>query len=104
MGLTSAGLLGGARRCPLCGHDFPSRVLTEERLDEEVVSEFTFSSRKEPDSLRYRMVVCSNCDLAYANPVLDIAWLRRNYVNASFKSSEESKQAANDHSRLLDHV
>lgn len=54
--------------------------------------------------MRHRMVVCSHCDLAYANPVPDIAWLQRNYVSAWFEASEESKWAAKNHSRLLDRV
>ena len=79
-----------------------ARVLINERIDGDAVNEFTFSSRKSPDSMNYKMVVCSTCDLAYANPSPDIDWLRRNYVAASFDTGEESKLAAVNHSRLLD--
>ena len=79
-------------------------VLTEQRLDESAINELTFSSRKTPDSMHYRMVICANCDLAYANPAPDIGWLRKNYIKASYETAEESNLAAANHSRLLDRV
>ena len=98
------GLQLDSRTCPLCGYDGSTKVLTEQQLDEAAVSRYTFSARKEPDSMRYKMVICSHCDLAYANPIPDMRWLSDNYVNAGFDAGEESKWAANNHSRLLDKV
>jgi 2-polyprenyl-3-methyl-5-hydroxy-6-metoxy-1,4-benzoquinol methylase len=97
-------ILEDERGCPLCDDFSPSRVLTQESLDLDTINEFTFSSRKKPDNMRYKMVVCLNCDLAYAKRVPTFEWLRSNYVNASFDTGLESRHAAVNHASILDRI
>ena len=89
------------RSCPLCGTSELGKEIVGLSFDEKVIGRETFSSRKNPDKLHHRMVVCPSCDLAYANPVLDSQWIREQYVGASFLTPIESSHAARNHERLL---
>jgi len=61
----------------------------------------SFASRKVPEGMHYKMVVCELCDVAYANPAPDIQWLHDQYVNADFDTVSESRDAAQTHGRLI---
>ena len=89
------------RSCPLCGTSELGKEIVGLSFDEKVIGRETFSSRKNPDKLHHRMVVCPSCDLAYANPVLDSQWIREQYVGASFLTPIESSYAARNHERIL---
>ena len=91
------------RECPLCQSD-DYVVLMGEEFDVSKVDKFSFSSRKTPEFMHHKMVVCGKCDLAYANPIPDVEWVRSNYVKAQFDTAYESTHAADNHCRLLDKV
>jgi 2-polyprenyl-3-methyl-5-hydroxy-6-metoxy-1,4-benzoquinol methylase len=88
----------------LCDHTDSAKILVKEYLDETRVNQFSFSSRKEPELMNYRMLICPNCDVAYANPLPNMDWLKHNYVEALFCARVESKFAAENHARLLDRI
>ena len=91
------------RECPLCQSD-DFVVLMDEEFDLSKVDEYSFSSRKTPEFMHHKMVVCGECDLAYANPVPNLEWVQTNYIKAHFDTAHESAHAADNHSRLLDKV
>jgi SAM-dependent methyltransferase len=51
--------------------------------------------------MHFRMARCPTCDLVYANPAPDIAWLRARYREAGFDAAEESRYAARTYAREL---
>ncbi len=82
------------RSCPTCGSDDESTVFAEQRLELGDLDESAFASRKRPEHMRLRLVLCPVCDLVYASPVPAAEALAHAYEQASFDSAEEAKYAA----------
>jgi SAM-dependent methyltransferase len=102
----TAGPLGEltARGCPICGCADDSHVFAAERLDFDALGEHAFASRKRPEHMRLRLVVCPVCDLAYASPVPAPEALARAYDEAAFDSAEEARYAAATYAEALSEV
>jgi len=90
-----------SRVCPICGSNDQSRVFAEERFDADQWDQFAFASRKLPEYMHYRMIVCPNCDLLYANPVPPLGVLVGGYQSAGYDSGPEAEHAARTYGRLL---
>mgnify|MGYP001465757809 CR=1 FL=1 len=80
-----------SRTCPLCGSTEVQKELVKPSFEESRIGRHTFSSRKEPDSLTNRMIICAVCDLAYADPIPQISWIRDQYIHSAFHSLTESQ-------------
>ena len=89
------------RVCPLCGSSRITSVLIDEDIQMAALTGLSFASRKAPEGMHYRMAICGSCDVAYANPAPDIGWLHDQYVNADFEAVSESRDAAQNHGRLI---
>ncbi|MGI8426483.1 MAG: class I SAM-dependent methyltransferase [Actinomycetota bacterium] len=90
-----------ARPCPLCGSEDDSAVLADQMLDTDRLDQFAFSSRKLPEYMHYRLVVCPVCELVYANPAPAPEALAVGYREAAYDSSEEARYAAATYGRLV---
>ncbi len=91
-----------ARSCPACGSHDESHVLAEASFDEAALNAFAFASRKIPEYMHYRLVVCPSCDLAYANPCPSSDSLGDAYEEAAFDSGNEARFAARTYGAALD--
>lgn len=56
--------------CAICETD-KATVLYPENFDIKRIDEKTFSARRLPDRVHYRMVTCSTCGLVYSDPILE---------------------------------
>jgi hypothetical protein len=72
------------RPCPVCGSGDESRVFAEARYDLAKLDRHAFASRKVPEYMHYRLVLCPTCDLVYASPVPSAEGLARAYDEAAF--------------------
>lgn len=89
------------RPCPVCGSDEEKSILAESNFDINSLNSFSFASRKKPEYMHYRLVICNVCDLLYATPVPDSKWLNDGYTEAQYDSQEESQFASITYSRQL---
>ena len=92
------------RTCPVCGSGDESRVFAEARYDLTKLGRHAFASRKLPEYMHYRLVLCPTCDLVYASPVPSAEGLARAYDEAAFDSGEEAGCAARTYGRLLGRI
>lgn len=90
------------RSCPLCGSSEVSKVLVESNFDPSRMNNYSFSSRKRPEFMHFRMVVCSGCSLCYASPIPEFSWFHDNYVQADFDAAGESGYAARSYADWLE--
>lgn len=90
-----------ARPCPVCGSTDDSRVFAEADFDVEKLDSFAFASRKLPEYMHYRLLVCPTCGLLYANPVPTLETLAMAYEEAAFDSGEEAQYAARTYGGFL---
>jgi SAM-dependent methyltransferase len=94
------GLRFEARACPSCGTT-DSVVVRPANLDTQIFGEFTFSSRKQPDGMHYRLLLCPECELLYASPAPSEEALHGAYREASYDSGEEARFASLTYAALL---
>ncbi len=92
------------RKCPVCGSTDEDRVVVDRIYDESELTPDSFSARKTPDALRFRMVVCRDCDLLYATPVPEQDWYASGYEAAAFTASAEAEDASHSYAELLTEI
>jgi SAM-dependent methyltransferase len=90
-----------SRACPLCGHGDRSRVFVEAAYDPGRMGQFAFASRKLPEYMHYRLLVCAECDLLYASPAPAPETLDEAYRTAAYDSAAESACAARTYAGLV---
>lgn len=91
------------RRCPLCGSE-GAEVIAELNVDATRLDEFAFASRKRPEYMHHRLVLCAQCDLVFASPAPTPYSLERAYRDAAYDSGEESKFASLTYAAQLDRL
>ena len=89
------------RPCPVCDSDEEKSIFAESNFDINSLNSFSFASRKKPEYMHYRLVICNVCDLLYATPVPDSKWLHDSYAGAQYDSQEEAQFASRTYSRQL---
>jgi SAM-dependent methyltransferase len=83
-----------ARACPVCQSSDGARVLAEANVDEKHLDAYAFASRKMPEYMHHRLIVCPACDLVYASPIPRAGALSAAYREAAFDSGEEARFAS----------
>ncbi len=89
------------RLCPLCGNSESATLFAEANIDPRRLGEFSFASRKSPEYMHLRLLLCSACDLVFASSIPDTSELHVAYESAAFDSSLEAEAAAATYARLL---
>lgn len=92
-----------ARACPVCHAPFEAtgRVVAEGAMDSAALGTFAFASRKLPEYMRYRQVLCRACDLQYASPAPRADAIGAAYTDADFDSGIEAAFAAKTYGSQL---
>jgi SAM-dependent methyltransferase len=81
------------RNCPVCDSD-SGQLFADARLDPSRIGEFAYASRKLPEYMHHRLMICPHCDVIYASPVPDASELESAYEAASYDSQREAAFAA----------
>jgi SAM-dependent methyltransferase len=90
-----------ARSCPICDKIDESFLRFESTLDPARLDEFAFASRKIPEYMHHRLMICRRCDLLYASPIPSANHLAEEYQAAAFDSGEEARHAARTYGQSL---
>lgn len=90
-----------ARPCPICGSTDETQVFAEATFDPTKLDDFAFASRKMPEYMHHRLIVCTPCDLLYASPIPTVSDLTEAYGKAAFDSRDEARCAARTYAGLL---
>ncbi len=94
-----------ARSCPVCLADSSgAKLVLDTNIDRNKISEFSFSSRKEPEFMCHRLVLCQDCGLVYADQPPSETELAAAYHAASYDSSEEADDAAASYIKAISPV
>jgi SAM-dependent methyltransferase len=78
-----------ATRCAICGTEGNADERWPSTLTDETFTARTFSARRQPDNVHYRIVVCRDCRLVRSDPVLDSAALAALYRASGFDYGSE---------------
>lgn len=90
-----------ARECPLCGSGSRSVPVAPAKIDVDRLDDFAFASRKRPEYMHHRLMLCQACDLVYASPAPTTTDLDRAYAGADYDSGEESAHASRTYGAAL---
>ena len=89
------------RPCPLCASSEHSHEVAQEAYDPEKLGQYAFASRKTPEYMHYRLLLCTQCDLLYASPVPERQSLTEEYRTAAYDSGVEARYAARTYAGIL---
>lgn len=78
--------------CPLCNSKDNYKVIYKANFSESDINEKTFSARRFPDRIHYRIVQCANDGLVRSNPVMDEKKLTTLYQKSDFTYTSELSQ------------
>jgi SAM-dependent methyltransferase len=82
------------RPCPICKTSEHAVVFRESTYDESRWTQASFSSRKLPEYMHFRLLTCGTCGLTYGSPVASEETASQAYRGASFEAGAESADAA----------
>jgi SAM-dependent methyltransferase len=80
----------------MAGGEVIPQNLQPARLDR-----FSFSSRKVPEYMHWRLVTCPTCDTVYANPAPRESELEEAYTRTAYDSGDAARHAAATYASLL---
>lgn len=78
-----------ATRCPICGTANHATELYPAKLTDAAFAPATFSARRLPDRVHYRIVRCTGCGLVRSDPVADPRLQDELYRKSSFDYAEQ---------------
>ena len=93
-----------SRPCPVCESTDTSNIFAEADFDLQKLGEFAFASRKIPEYMHYRQILCPVCNLLYASPIPESNTLAIAYHEAAFDSSEEAGFASRTYGNFLPEI
>ena len=88
------------RVCPVCGES-ESTLFATEYINAEKLNDFSYSSRKQPEFMRHKLVLCGQCGCVYVPLPPSLSVLSSAYSVAAFDSGEEAEYAARTYIKAL---
>ena len=104
--MTAAATLGTElhpRSCPVC-QSTAAREFAPANVDLGRLDDFAYASRKRPEYMHFRLVVCETCELLYATPAPARRAIEVAYDGAAFDAGEESRYAAATYGTFLPRI
>ena len=89
-----------SRNCPVCLSSL-SKHFMDENYDSSKINQYTFASRKNPEFMCHKLVLCQVCDLVYADNPPNEEELSNLYHQAEFDSNDEANAAASSYINSL---
>lgn len=90
------------RNCPVCGQGSEhAEPFLDSTVDPARMSSFSFSSRKVPEYMSFRLVRCRDCTTVFAAEAPSAEALAGAYENAGYDSAEEAVHAARSYAAHL---
>lgn len=88
-------------RCAICGPGVSASAVYQARLAGSALTPQTFSARREPDRIHYRVVRCDGCGLLRSDPIADVSFLEQLYSSSRFDYGEQAADLAATYTSCL---
>jgi SAM-dependent methyltransferase len=92
------------RYCPLCGPNNKSRIFADSNIDLQKLDAFAFASRKLPEYMHARLLLCEGCGILYGDPILSPDTLADAYRDADFDTNEEAHYASQTYGSRVERI
>ena len=93
-----------ATQCAICGVPGEADEVYPSRLNPAAFTSATFSARRLPDRVHYRMVRCRRCGLVRSDPTASAEVMAELYEGSSFDYGDELEGLRATYGRALDRV
>ncbi len=90
-----------SRACPVCGSANSAKIFMDADFDPDQLDSFAFASRKNPEFMHFRLLLCHECDVLYSSPAIEFEKLEKAYAIAAYDSAEEAYDAADTYAKYL---
>lgn len=90
-----------AIHCALCGTREKTRTIFQQNFRQIEITSATFSARRTPDRIHYRIVQCLRCTLIFSTPILPNEKILTFYKKSDFFYDTESKYLAKTYVEIL---
>lgn len=87
--------------CAICGPGTPTEEVYPANFSAADLNERTFSARRLPDRLHYRLVRCAGCGLVRSDPIAADPLLESLYGQSRFTYQEETANLSRSYARYL---
>lgn len=77
--------------CAICKTNKNTLTLYKENFNQSKINSTTFSARRIPDRLHYRLLKCKKCGLIFSNPIFNQKKINLLYFKSDFNYDLESK-------------
>ena len=77
--------------CAICNTNINSRILYPANFDILKINEKTFSARRIPDRIHYRINKCDKCGLVYSSPIMEEREINGLYKKSNVTYKKETK-------------
>jgi SAM-dependent methyltransferase len=94
----------GATRCAICGFADEADEVYAPSLSPDAFTPATFSARRPPDRVHYRMVRCRRCGLVRSDPTASAEVMADLYRGSTFDYGEELQGLRATYGKALDRV
>ena len=71
-------------KCIICKDQQKLQVLYQDNFNPDKITPQTFSARRTPDRMHYRIVKCRRCGLLFSNPILEGEQINKLYKKSDF--------------------
>lgn len=78
-------------QCAICGNKERQIELYKENLSKGKITAYTFSARRVPDRMHYRIVKCVRCGLIFSNPIFSSKKISGLYKESKFTYGTEAE-------------
>lgn len=88
----------------MCGKNQQTKVLYKSTLKEEKISEHTYSARRLPDKLHYRILKCEKCGLIFSSPIFNQTKIVNLYKKSSCNYDDQIPFVAKTYLKIFEGI
>jgi 2-polyprenyl-3-methyl-5-hydroxy-6-metoxy-1,4-benzoquinol methylase len=90
--------------CAICRDNNNIHVLYNESIHKNVLTAKTFSARRTPDRIHYRLNICRKCSLIFSSPIFPIKKITKLYKESDFTYKIEAMYLADTYGHHLEKI
>ena len=88
--------------CPICEFNNKNyKIYLKKNLRNNLLNEYSFSSRKTPEFMNFELIQCSKCSLIYSLNIYEFEKMYISYRDSSFGHVKDEKDAARTYLKYL---
>ena len=90
------------KSCPICKNYKNNKIFSKRKtLKKNKINQFSFSSRKIPEFMNFKLMKCEICNIIFASKVPNFAKIKKFYNDTSYISEQDALDASTTYFKYL---